>query len=133
MQFYERLVGSNSPVQSLRVHALSVQPIGHGAWHFRATLTQTLNRGAVSRGRLSLEVEVMQAGRLQRLDWARLRPAGNAQPLPYAFKYFQQVEGDIALPAGATPVRVRVRLAPDGGTPVERSIPWASALQGDTG
>jgi hypothetical protein len=133
VQFYERFVGSNTPVQSLRVHALALQPAGDGAWHFRATLTQTLNRGAVSRGQLRLDVEAMLDGRLQRLDWARLRPAGNTQPLPYAFKYFQQIEGDIALPAGAKPVRVRVRLQPEGGAAVERSLPWDTAVQGEAG
>lgn len=125
--FYERLVGSTSQRRGLTVHGLRLQSQGEGAWHFTATLTQTLNRAAVSSGRLSVEVEGSRNDSLERLDWNDLRQTGDAPGIDYSFKYFQQVEGDLILPDGFKPLRVIVRLVPPRGQAVEQSFTWAEA------
>ncbi len=130
--FYERLVGATAQRRGLTVHALKLQPQrtqpkGAAAWHFTGTLTQNLNRGAVSAGRLTLLVEGTRDGRLQKLGWEDLRQQPDAPGIGYSFKYFQQVDGDVFLPAGLTPVRVTVRLAPQSGAVVEQSFSWADA------
>lgn len=133
--FYERLVGPTAQRRGLAVHELVLRPQPDGrAWHFVATLTQTLNRDAPSRGRLTLSVEGTRDGRLQRLSWSDLRQQPDAPGREYAFKYFQRVEGDIVLPEGFVPLRVHVRLVPQGGAPVEQSFPWTDAVRaGETG
>ncbi len=123
--FYERLVGATAQRRGLAVHALKMQPQGDSAWHFTGTLTQNLNRGAVSAGRLTLLVEGTRNGRLQKLGWDDLRQMPSAPGVGYSFKYFEQVEGDVFLPAGLTPVRVTVRLLPQSGAAVEQSFTWA--------
>jgi hypothetical protein len=126
--FYERFVGSTAKRHGLTVHQLQLQPqAAAGAWHFTATLTQNLNRGAVNRGRLTLSVEGSQGGKLQELDWSELRQGSTAPGVDYSFKYFQQVEGDILLPAGLQPIRVTVHLAPARGASVEQSFSWEEA------
>ncbi len=102
-----------------------MRPQGADAWHFIATLTQNINRGAVSSGRLTLAVEGTGASGLERLAWTDLRQQEDAPATDYSFKYFQQVEGDIVLPPGFHPLRVHVRLVPAGGSAVEQSFPWA--------
>lgn len=125
--FYERLVGPTSQRHGLTVHALRVRPQNGGVWHFTSTLTQNLNRGAVSTGELTLSVEGTANGQLQTLEWNQLRQRREARPVEYSFKYFQEVEGDIVIPRGFTPVRVNVRLDPGSGTAVEESFTWAQA------
>lgn len=125
--FYERFVGATAQRRGLSVHELTLQPQDTQAWHFTATLTQNLNRGAVNAGRLLVSVEGTRAGRLQRLAWSDLRQQPNAPGLAYSFKYFQQVEGDLFLPEGFKPVRVIARLVPQNGAAVEQSFPWAQA------
>ncbi|HEY4530748.1 MAG TPA: DUF6776 family protein [Luteimonas sp.] len=125
--FYERLVGSTSQRRGLTVHGLRLQSQGEGAWHFTATLTQTLNRAAVSSGSLTVEVEGSRNDSLERLGWDDLRQSGDAPGIDYSFKYFQQVEGDLMLPEGFKPLRVIVRLAPPRGQAVEQSFTWAEA------
>ena len=66
-------------------------------------------------------------GRLQKLTWDDLRQTPSAPGLGYSFKYFEQVEGDVFLPVGMTPVRVTVRLVPQSGAAVEQSFTWAEA------
>ncbi|WP_187775659.1 DUF6776 family protein [Luteimonas suaedae] len=125
--FYERFVGATAQRRGLSVHELLLQPSGDGVWHFTATLTQNLNRGAVSRGGLKLSIEGTRDGKLEQLDWVDLRQQHDAPPVEYSFKYFQQVEGDILLPKGFSPVRVSAHLDPAGGAEVEQSFTWADA------
>jgi hypothetical protein len=98
-------------------------------WHFVATLTQNVNRGAVNSGRVTLSVEGTRNDRLERLSWSALRKQNNAPGQPYSFKYFQQVEGEVMLPQGFKPLRVTVRLVPQGGSAVEQSFPWPDAVR----
>lgn len=130
--FYERLVGATGQRRGLAVHALkmlpqTLRPQGAAAWHFSSTLTQNLNRGAVSAGQLTLLIEGTRDGRLQRLTWEDLRQSPGAPGVGYSFKYFEQVEGDVFLPVGLTPVRVTVRLVPQSGAAVEQSFSWVEA------
>ena len=127
--FYERLVGATAQRRGLSVHALRVQPQEGPAWHFATTLTQNLNRGAVSDGTLTLAVEGTRDGRLQKLAWGDLRQQPNAPGVPYSFKYFQQVDGDVFLPPGLTPVKITVRLQPRAGAAIEQSFTWAEATR----
>ena len=113
------------------MHELTLEPQRDPQlWHFVATLTQNLNRGAVNRGRLLISAEVSNGGRMQRLDWAELRQQRNAPGIEYSFKYFQQVEGDLVLPTGVKPVRVIARLVPASGAAVEQSFTWSEAVAG---
>lgn len=125
--FYERLVGATAQRRGLSVHELRLVPQPGGVWHFTSTLTQNLSRGGVSEGVMTLAVEGSQGGTLRRLDWAALRQSPNPPGVPYSFKYFQEVEGEVFLPAGFTPARVTVRLAPRGGAVVEHGMSWAQA------
>ncbi|WP_244240821.1 DUF6776 family protein [Luteimonas yindakuii] len=125
--FYERFVGATAQRRGLTVHELRLAPGTGSVWHYTATLTQNLNRDASSEGELRLTVEGTRDGRLQQLDWDDLRQGEDAPPLPYSFRFFQQVQGDIVLPPGFTPTRVTVRLQPRGGRVVEQSFPWTEA------
>jgi hypothetical protein len=125
--FYERFVGSTAQRRGLNVHELRLEAENGQAWHFTATLTQNLNRGAVNRGVLTLALEGSRGGRLQRLDWPALRQQPAAPGVDYSFKYFQQVEGDLLLPPGFQPIRVIARLQPQGGAAVEQSFTWNEA------
>ncbi|KWS04693.1 hypothetical protein AZ78_2243 [Lysobacter capsici AZ78] len=133
--FYERLVGATGQRRGLTVHALKMQPQDGvpSAWHFTTTLTQNLNRGAVSAGRLTLALEGTRAGKLEKLAWADLRQQPAAPGTAYSFKYFEQIEGDVFVPQGLTPVRVTVRLTPQSGPAVEQSFSWADATRDTVG
>jgi len=127
--FYERLVGSTSQRRGLTVHALRMQPQNDTAWHFTTTLTQNLNRGAVSTGQLTLTIEGTRAGRLEKLAWAALRQQPDAPGVGYSFKYFQLIEGEVFFPQGFARVGVAVGLAPQTGAAIEQSFTWADATR----
>lgn len=130
LAFYGRLVGGGTR-EGLAVHALSVQPVRDSqAWNFTATLTQNFKRGQDIKGRLVLDVEGVEDGKLRRIDWKTLNQGQENAGIEYRFKYFQQVGGTIMLPAGFMPNRVVVRVDGDGGR-VEQEFSWADAIKGE--
>lgn len=128
--FYENFVGATGQRRGLSVHQIEMRPQNGDVWRFTATLTQNLNRGAVNSGRLLLAIEGTRNDRLEKLAWGTLRKSPTAPGQPYSFKYFQQVEGEVMLPAGFKPLRVTVRLVPQSGSAVEQSFPWTEAVGG---
>jgi hypothetical protein len=120
VDFYERLVGSTGQRQGLRVHEAKFEAETGGTWHYTVTLTQNLNRGAISKGGMRFSVEGVRAGKLETVKWDDLLQKKNAPAKAFSFRYFQQLEDSIMLPTGFTPQRVKVSLS--GGQ--EQSFPW---------
>lgn len=130
--FYERLVGGSAQRQGLSVHSLELRADDGGSYRYAVTLTQSLKKGRLTRGEVSLALEGVQGGRLTSLGWADLRQDAGAAPQPFEFRYFQQVEGSIMLPPDFTPQRVRVVVRSDGQQS-ERIFPWRDALRPEQG
>ena len=120
VDFYERLVGSTGQRQGLRVHEAKFEPEAGGTWHYTVTLTQNLNRGAISKGGMRFAIEGVRAGKLETVRWDDLLQQKNAPAKAFSFRYFQQLEDSVMLPPGFTPQRVKVSLS--GG--VEQQFPW---------
>ncbi|MFT4257140.1 MAG: hypothetical protein QM599_09325 [Pseudoxanthomonas sp.] len=124
--FYERLVGPTAERHGLNVFSSEFANEGGSAWQYRIVLTQNLNRGAISAGRMRFAVEGTRDGRAATLDWAQLHPDPGAPEQPYSFRYFQQLEGSVTLPAGFVPQRVRVSLHGDD-VAIERDFSWKAS------
>ena len=125
VDFYERLVGSTGQRHGLNVHEAVFAPEPGGTWHYTVTLTQNINRGAISKGTMSLAVEGVRGGKLATVRWADLLQKPGAPGAAFSFRYFQQLEGSVMLPPGFTPQRVRVSLAAPGNT-VDQIFPWTT-------
>jgi len=122
--FYLRLAGASAQRQGLSIHSLSMQAEADGAHHFALTLTQNIKRTQLSRGSVRLAIEGVSGGQLRELDWDTLLQTQNAPPLAFEFRYFQQLEGTVMLPADFTPHRVRVLVEGESGRS-ERSLAWS--------
>ena len=123
LDFYERLVGSTGQRQGLRVHEAVFAPESGGTWHYTVTLTQNLNRGAISKGTMRFVVDGVRNGKLGTVSWDELAQVKNAPGKPFSFRYFQQLEDSVMLPPGFTPQRVRVTLDGNAGR-IEKAFTW---------
>jgi hypothetical protein len=123
--FYERLVGATAQRRGLSVHAIRFQPEVGGTWQFTATLTQNLNRGAISQGNMKFSVEGISGGKLKSLRWEDLVQKTEINGKAYSFRYFQEVQGSVLLPSGFTPQRVTVSLRGNSGS-ADQVFPWTS-------
>lgn len=124
--FYERLVGSTGERRGLSVHSVRMQPGDDGVWAYSVTVTQNLNRGAMTSGTMRLQVEGVRNGRLVTLGWDELAPAGG-EAAGFSFRYFQQLEGSVLLPGDFAPQRVRVELRSDAGN-AQQAFPWEATI-----
>lgn len=130
--FYERLVGATGQRKGLNVHEIQMRRDNDGSWRYTATLTQNINRGAVSKGDLTLSVEGTRDGKLVRLDWGQLLQSPQAPPQRFEFRYFQRLEGSVLLPQGFVPGRVIARVRADGGGSTEQAFAWDDATATST-
>ena len=127
--FYERLVGSTAQRKGLNVHSIEFTPTDAGSWNYRAVLTQNLNRGAISQGKLRFSVEGVRGGKLATLGWDELHNTTGTPGQDYSFRYFQELGGNVMLPKDFTPQRVRVSLRGASGS-VEQNFDWKPAAGG---
>jgi len=128
--FYSKLVGTDAQPGGLTVHGLTLTPLAKThAWNFTVTLTHSAEGAKEIQGTLSLAVEGVRADKLATLDWPTLAGANAGAGLPFDFKYFQQVQGTLMLPADFTPNRVRVTLQPQGAAAVTRTLTWSEVVQ----
>ena len=123
VDFYERLVGSTGQRQGLRVHEATLSAESGGAWHYTVTLTQNLNRGAISKGTMRFAIEGVRGGKLSTIRWDELLQKPGAPGKPFSFRYFQQLEDSVMLPPGFTPQRVRVSLSSNGNA-ADQTFAW---------
>ena len=124
--FYERLVGPTQQRKGLNVFSSEFAAGAGSAWHYQIILTQNLNRGAISQGRMRFVVEGVRAGKLATVDWNELNQQPAMPGQSYSFRYFQTMEGQVMLPPDFTPQRVRVLL--DGeDVAVEQAFDWKTA------
>jgi hypothetical protein len=129
--FYAKLIGIDGSRSGLGVHSIALAPVKNtNAWNFTVTLVNTAENADSARGKLTVAVEGVQAGKLATLDWAHLSGSGGKEGIPFAFKFFQQVQGSLALPKGFVPNRITVTLQPEGGSSVTRTLDWSQAQGG---
>lgn len=123
LAFYERLAGATPKPKGLNVHSARFTPEAGGSWSYLIVLTQNLNRGAVSLGQLRFVIEGVRDGQLATIDWDTLHQREDAPGQKYSFRYFQQLNGSVMLPADFTPQRVRVSLRGDSAS-LDQAIAW---------
>jgi hypothetical protein len=124
--FYERLVGATGQRKGLSVHLAEFALEPGGTWQYQIMLTQTLNRGSISQGQMRFSVEGVRAGKLATVGWDELRQTPRAGGQDYSFRYFQQLDGNVMLPADFTPQRVKVQLRGED-VAVEQAFDWKLA------
>jgi hypothetical protein len=98
-----------------------------GAWRYTITLTQNINRGGTTTGQMRFVLEGVQNGKLQSLSWGQLLQNPQSAGQSFAFRYFQELEGNIMLPAGFSPQRVRVSVIGGFGKQ-EQMFDWSEAV-----
>lgn len=129
LDFYRRLAGTGGEQTGLDLYRAELVPTGSDrVFQFVLTLTQNIRRASIVTGRVRIDVEGTLADRPVTLHWSQL--ADGAAPEPaFRFKYFQQVDGYLALPEAFLPIRLVVTLEAKGqGNPVQRRFDWADLL-----
>jgi hypothetical protein len=125
LDFYQRLAGAAGTREGLDVYGFELVPVStDGLFQFVLTLTQNIRRASIIDGKVGITMEGRRDNRPVTLYWPQLTDGNTPEPA-FRFKYFQQLEGYIALPVDFEPVQLHVTL--DTGhsrTSLKKSYSW---------
>lgn len=128
LAFYEGIVTKDANKADVAIQQVRVTPSPNGADRFKVhvMLVQPSRPDSTVAGNVSLTVEGQQSGAAAKLDTAALT-AGRSREISYSFRYFENMDPEIVIPAGFSPERltVEVRSSRRGVEPVVQTLVWS--------
>jgi hypothetical protein len=126
LAFYRGIVAPEDGVGGLRVQRLQVLTGGaEGHYVLRVVLMQSMRQENTISGGVKIELVGTRAKQPARLNLSDLgvevRDSGE---WPFSFRYFQNLETEIAVPADFEPVSVEVAVRSSRQSPFQQSFPW---------
>ncbi len=116
LAFYRGIISPSDVNRGLQIQRFTLTKSGgERSWHYKLVLTRVLKNRGTARGTAEILVEGVSAesGVNKQLTLSGIS-VPRVQQLRYNFKYFQNIEGEIELPAGFTPSRAILILKPGG-------------------
>jgi len=112
LAFYRGIVSPRDASHGLHLQRFKIEPSGKTrSFRYKVILTQVLKNDSTARGVIHINIEGTQKDQHVVLGLAQITEK-NVKEVEYSFKYFQNVEGEIELPAGFTPQRVTISVIP---------------------
>ncbi len=129
LDFYRRLAGASAKQTGLAIYAAElISTDSDRVFQFILTLTQNIRSASVIDGQAHIRIEGTLNDRPVTLTWPQVTDGTTPEPL-FQFKYFQQLEGYLALPEEFYPRRLRVTLEVQGQRePVVHAFDWAELV-----
>ena len=126
LDFYKRLAGTSGTQSGLAVYHLELSPTASDrVFQFVLTLTQNLRRSAIVSGNVRIDLEGTMLDRPVTLPWSQVTDGSQPEP-EFRFKYFQQLQGYLALPENFEPTRLLITLEAKGQSRhVSRGFQWS--------
>lgn len=129
--FYRGIASPAESAAGLRIERIKLEAAGPPqTFSYRLILTQVVKNAGTAQGVLDLVVEGKQGGKSKRLSWSEVS-AKKERSIDFKFRYFEQFEGQIILPAGFTPKSVIVAASPLKAKRIERTFDWPDGQQDD--
>jgi hypothetical protein len=127
LNFYRNIISPPNKKSGLRIQSLKLQPVANGkkVYRYKMVLIQALKHDYLVKGKARFEVSGVHGGENTTLRFPQ--PADT--PINFAFKYFQDIEGQIELPDGFEPQWIKVNVTSRGrnAETVEQTYPWPKA------
>ena len=124
LAFYRSVVNPSSGTLGMRVQRLRVQPaLAPRHYRVRMVLVQAARQDAVTAATADFTVDGLRGGRAASLPLSQI--GTSARALGFSFRYFQEVETEIELPADFVPQTIEVEVRPArSASPIRQSFPW---------
>lgn len=127
LAFYRGIVADQQT--GLRIQDLELsRGADASSFTMNLVLAQAIRADRRISGFVELNVEGTQDGQQLTLGLSDLAGGSDENTrLAFSFRYFQNLQADLVLPAGFTPARVTVKLTPNGKSakPLEKSFDWS--------
>ena len=128
LAFYRGIVAQTATAVGVKVQQVHITP-GSKAQKFvvHIALVRSVRPDSVAAGSVGLSIDGSTSdGKATTLDLTALTP-GKQKELPFNFRYFENLDQDVALPAGFQPekVAIEVRSNKKDVAPASQSFPWS--------
>lgn len=123
LAFYRGIVSPEDGIGGLRVQRFQVLPTdAERRFKLRLVLVQSMRQNTVASGSVQLEVSGVRGQEATRLTLPAIAEAQST--LPFSFRYFQDLEQEVELPADFEPHSVEVHVRTARQAEVRESFPW---------
>lgn len=124
LAFYRGIVTPQGGSGVMSLQRFEVVPSGvQRRYRFQLVLTQAFTNSGTTTGSVTLSVEGVEGTTTKSFALAELTD-DKVKELPFRFKYFQELSGELVLPEGFVPRRVIVSVEPRGGEKLQNSYDW---------
>lgn len=123
VSFYRSLMDPKSVAKGLQIAAFDTLPLASGKHSYHLLLTQVATRRAWLSGTVKIALSGDGAKGPQVLPLTELS-SPDVYPLKFRFRYFQDLRGELQLPAGFVPRSALITVTRSGKKALERSFPW---------
>lgn len=122
--FYRGIMNPGADHAGLAIDSFSVISYGSdNRYRYKLTLTQLRNHEVDLKGRVKVSLSGLEGGASKTYDLFVI--SGAHDPAQgFNFRYFQNIEGEVVIPAGFTPKDVHVSAAAEGRNALDRVFPW---------
>lgn len=129
LAFYRTIVTPEKGQGGVRVQELALRPgDAPGLWRYELLLVRSVRNQSHARGKVEFQVEGTIASQRTTLEVGPGTEAGGVAQ-GFSFRYFQELEGELRLPPGLRPERLRVTLVVqadrDQKGPVVETFDWS--------
>lgn len=124
LAFYRSVVNPGDAALGMRVQRLRLQPaLAPRHYRVRLVLMQAARQEAVTSATADFTVDGLRGGHAASLPLSEI--GTSSRVLNFSFRYFQELETEIELPADFVPQNIEVEVRPTkGASPIRQSYPW---------
>lgn len=127
LAFYRGIVAQGTPAVGAKIQEVRItRGPKAGQFVLHLALVRSVRPDNVAAGAIGVSVEGQSNGATMTVDLGTLT-AGKVHELAYSFRYFENFDQDVALPAGLKPdhVSIEVRSSHKDVAPVTQTFPWS--------
>ncbi len=128
VHFYRSLMAPGEQSEGLSVHSIDLKPgQDDDSYQFRILVQQSARKHNLLTGTLQILVHGDEDGQEKAYNLSELSEQVPDPEIRLRFKYFQAIDGELALPAGFTPrtVSAAARSSKPRRVTVEKEFPWS--------
>ena len=125
--FYRSIVAPRESSRGIRIQRFEFSSNGdEQSFRYKLVLTQVIKNARITSGHISMNILGIKNGKFTQLPLNDISSAKSKQ-INFRFRYFQKIDGDVILPEGFVPSRVKLTIS-DRRTSVEKQFDWPSLL-----
>lgn len=131
LSFYKSIVAPEQGSRSIAIQTIRLKQNANGTYDYKIMVSQRGRNDQFARGTIDVSIEGVQKGQPVTLKLADVSNE-TKKPMKFGFKYFQNFEGVMTLPAAFLPDYVRVKVRPSTGKikSIDEQFAWSDLTAG---